>query len=42
VKAATVASCPDWKSLAAHRIEREARHAGEPEGWREALEHFDS
>jgi len=42
VKAPARVSCPDWQALAAHRLEREARHAAEPEGWREALEHFDS
>jgi hypothetical protein len=32
-------SCPDWTTLAAHRHER---RGVEPEGWRAALEHFDS
>ena len=31
-------SCPDWKSLAAHRLEK---RGVEPAGWAEALEHFD-
>lgn len=30
-------SCPDWTSLAAHRVGKGA----EPEGWSEALAHFD-
>lgn len=36
---ARTAACPDWKALAAHRLERQGV---EPEGWSEALEHFDS
>jgi hypothetical protein len=32
-------SCPDWSALAAHRNDR---RAAEPEGWTEALAHFDS
>lgn len=36
-------SCPDWRALAAHRNEpRGGRQAAEPEGWTEALAHFDS
>lgn len=31
-------SCPDWTSLAAHRRDRDA---AEPEGWSEAVTHFD-
>lgn len=31
-------SCPDWTSLAVHRKERSGT---EPEGWSEALDHFD-
>ncbi len=33
-----MSSCPDWTSLAAHRRDRDA---AEPEGWSEALTHFD-
>lgn len=31
-------SCPDWKALAGHRLER---GGAEPAGWTAALEHFD-
>ncbi len=33
-----MSSCPDWTSLAAHRRDRAA---AEPEGWSEAVTHFD-
>jgi hypothetical protein len=32
-------SCPNWSALSAHRNDRRAT---EPEGWTEALAHFDS
>jgi hypothetical protein len=32
-------SCPDWKTLAAHRLDPGVQD--EPEGWGEALDHFD-
>ena len=32
-------SCPDWTALAAHRLDK--RGGAEPEGWSEALAHFD-
>ncbi|HSF40550.1 MAG TPA: hypothetical protein VLT87_12205 [Thermoanaerobaculia bacterium] len=32
-------SCPNWSALSAHRNDRRAT---EPEGWAEALAHFDS
>lgn len=36
-------SCPDWRALAAHRNDpRRFRRETEPEGWTEALAHFDS
>jgi len=36
-------SCPDWSALAAHRNDpRPSRRTTEPEGWTEALAHFDS
>jgi hypothetical protein len=36
-------SCPDWRALAAHRDDpRRSRRETEPEGWTEALAHFDS
>lgn len=36
-------SCPNWSALAAHRNDpRRFRRETEPEGWPEALAHFDS
>ncbi|MEA2562985.1 MAG: hypothetical protein QOH06_4489 [Acidobacteriota bacterium] len=32
-------SCPDWTALTAHRLDK--RGGAEPEGWSEALAHFD-
>jgi len=32
-------SCPDWTSLTAHRLDK--RGGAEPEGWSDALAHFD-
>jgi hypothetical protein len=32
-------SCPEWTALAAHRLDK--RGSAEPEGWNEALAHFD-
>ena len=36
-------SCPDWTALTAHRHDGGRNHRGgvEPEGWNEALAHFD-
>jgi hypothetical protein len=34
-------SCPDWKLLAAHRLNVAGKSAEEPEGWSAALAHLD-
>jgi len=34
-------SCPDWRALAAHRIDALGRETDEPAGWSEALAHLD-
>ena len=38
---AVTAGCPDWRALAAHRIDAIGRDSDEPAGWTEALAHLD-